>query len=113
VLNYRLSQRFSKNTAHKDAKQHLKVWLIFTNLLALSPIGNRKNIFMVHDNRRRVKLHSKYRALQNSSKQVPWLNISGVWLEKAGFKAGDQVEITIKNNLLIIKNCEGDANFYY
>jgi len=68
---------------------------------------------MANKNIRQVKLHSKYRELQNSSKQVPCLNISGVWLEKAGFKAGDQVEITIKNNLLIIKNCECDANFYY
>lgn len=68
---------------------------------------------MANRNIRQVKLHSKYRVLQNSSKQVPWLNISGVWLEKAGFKAGDQVEITIKSNLLIIKNCACDGHYYY
>jgi toxic protein SymE len=68
---------------------------------------------MAKRNTRQVKLHSKHRALQQHSKQVPWLNISGVWLEKAGFKAGDQVEITVKNNLLIIKNCTCDGHFYY
>jgi toxic protein SymE len=68
---------------------------------------------MAKENIRQVKLHSKYRALQNNSKQIPWLNVSGVWLEKAGFKVGDQVEITVKNNLLIIKNCACNGHFYY
>jgi toxic protein SymE len=58
---------------------------------------------------RQVKLHSKYRDLATgrwpSYRQVPWLNVSGVWLERAGFKAGDQVEITVAENQLVIKNC--------
>ncbi len=32
--------QFSRDLQLKDAKQHLKVWLEFTNLLALAPIGS-------------------------------------------------------------------------
>jgi toxic protein SymE len=52
-----------------------------------------------------VKLQSKYRANASAwqeAKEVPWLTISGVWLEQAGFKAGQQVEIKIERNQLII-----------
>ena len=56
---------------------------------------------------RKVRLYRKYRWLESTSvaQEVPWLNVSGLWLERAGFKTGDQVEITIDNNQLIIKNC--------
>lgn len=56
---------------------------------------------------KKVKLHGKYRALQQgwpAGKYVPWLNVNGVWLERAGFKVGDTVEITVENNMLTIKN---------
>lgn len=56
---------------------------------------------------KKVKLHAKYRALQQSwptGKYVPWLNVNGVWLERAGFKVGDAVEITIENKMLTIKH---------
>jgi toxic protein SymE len=59
---------------------------------------------------RRVHLYCKYRESQAAGycrppgKWVPWLNISGLWLERAGFHIGDQVEITVKDNLLMIKN---------
>lgn len=65
---------------------------------------------------RQVKLHGKHRPSQekgwfksNSGKEVPWLNVSGVWLEKAGFAVGSQVEITVQNNVLIIKKCRTDG----
>lgn len=56
---------------------------------------------------RLIRLCGKYRDLCTTSvvQEVPWLNVSGLWLERAGFKTGDQVEITIDNNQLIIKNC--------
>ena len=60
---------------------------------------------------RRVKLYSKYWAVNGGcNKQVPWLTVSGVWLEAAGFKAGDQVEIVVKDHELLItkKVCHGD-----
>jgi toxic protein SymE len=56
---------------------------------------------------RQAKLHGKYRSLQRNwptGKYVPWLNINGVWLERAGFKVGDAVEITVTDRMLIIKN---------
>jgi toxic protein SymE len=57
--------------------------------------------------KRRARLHGKYRSLQQgwpSGKYVPWLNVNGVWLEQAGFKVGDAVEITVTDRMLIIKN---------
>ena len=61
---------------------------------------------------RQVKLYSKYRSLRTSweDKVVPWLNVSGVWLQQAGFKPGDRVEITIGHNELIIKNLSADGD---
>ena len=69
---------------------------------------------MIHQNKRKVKLHSKNRDLAAgrwpSYRQVPWLNVSGLWLERAGFHAGDQVEIIVTENQLVIKNCSVHAN---
>jgi len=63
---------------------------------------------MASENKKQVKLHSKYRELQSSwrGKNVPWLNVSGVWLERAGFNVGDRVEITILQNQLIINRID-------
>jgi len=53
---------------------------------------------------KQIKLQPKHRALSwGNYKVVPWLTISGVWLEKNGFKAGDTVIITIEQNQLTIK----------
>jgi toxic protein SymE len=69
---------------------------------------------MVKDRIRKVKLHGKYRPLQSCGwpnfKAVPWLNVSGQWLEQAGFKVGDAVEITVEQSTLIIKNLHGDGD---
>lgn len=65
---------------------------------------------------RRAKLHSKYREVKGgwpSSghwKRLPWLNVNGLWLEQAGFRAGDQVQILVEHNTLIIKNCSTDGD---
>jgi toxic protein SymE len=46
-----------------------------------------------------IKLQSKWRTLAwGNQKIVPELRINGKWLEKLGFKAGEQVQITIKQN---------------
>lgn len=64
---------------------------------------------------RKVKLHGKRRELGSSwsspgrCKQIPWLNVSGLWLEAAGFKVGDALEITVTQNTLNIKNCSSDG----
>ena len=36
-------------------------------------------------------------------KQVPWLNLSGFWLQKAGFEIGDNIAITVNEETLTIK----------
>uniref|UniRef100_F4C8X7 Toxin SymE-like domain-containing protein n=1 Tax=Sphingobacterium sp. (strain 21) TaxID=743722 RepID=F4C8X7_SPHS2 len=64
---------------------------------------------MAEKKTRKVKLYAKWRELQTSrpgGKSVPWLNVSGVWLEQAGFHVGDQVTITVEQNQLIIKPYE-------
>lgn len=51
---------------------------------------------------RRVKLQSKYRPSEESwqtGKEVPC-----VWLATAGFMAGQEVEISIKQDQLVITN---------
>jgi len=66
---------------------------------------------------RRAKLHGKYRAgaftwgrNSNTGKVVPWLNVNGLWLEQAGFKVGDRIEISVKNKELTIKKLSAHGN---
>lgn len=61
---------------------------------------------------RRVKLQGKCRPTESGSgnKEVPWLTVSGLWLEQAGFKAGQQVEIKIERNQLIITSGASHGN---
>lgn len=64
---------------------------------------------------RKVKLHGKYRqvkaGLPSSGhwQRLPWLNVHGLWLEQAGFKAGDTLQILVEQNTLTIKNCSTDG----
>lgn len=63
-----------------------------------------KNNSMAETTTKTIKLQPKHRALSwGKIKVVPWLTISGVWLEKNGFKAGETVTITIEKNQLTIK----------
>lgn len=58
---------------------------------------------------RTVKLHARCRPCHSSNnglKEVPWLNVSGVWLEKAGFPIGTSVKIRILKNELVITPAE-------
>lgn len=73
---------------------------------------SEKLFFNMAKQTRKIKLHGKYRSLQTSwqGKVVPWLNVNGVWLEQAGFSVGDQVEITVEKNQLIIKNMASNGN---
>jgi len=54
---------------------------------------------MAENQHRRLKVYSKHR----SDKEVPELRLIGRWLEASGFKIGDRVKITVKNQELIIK----------
>lgn len=64
---------------------------------------------MANKTTRQVKLYAKYRESKKgwrhgAGKEVPRVNVSGEWLEQAGFKVGDQVRIAIEQNTLIITN---------
>jgi len=60
-------------------------------------------------NIKQVKLQPKYQYLVGGQKIVPWLNISGVWLEVLGFKVGERVRITTRDKLLIIEPLETEV----
>jgi toxic protein SymE len=69
---------------------------------------------MINKTIRQIKLHSKYRCAyrgwtkgESETRIIPWLNISGLWLEEAGFQAGNQVEISVKHNQLVIRKIPG------
>ena len=66
---------------------------------------------------RRAKIHGLYRRgvvnwfyKTDSSKTVPWLNVNGQWLEQAGFKIGDQIQIDVRRNRLVIKKLAADGD---
>ncbi|MCA8204720.1 type I toxin-antitoxin system SymE family toxin [Burkholderia sp. AU33545] len=42
----------------------------------------------------------------------PWIKIAGVWLEDAGFEAGERVRITVEDKRLIITPMVGVASHY-
>ena len=55
---------------------------------------------------KRAKLHGKYRSpsyRSSVSRNLPWLNLSGIWLEQAGFCIGQRIEIRVENKHLTIK----------
>ena len=52
---------------------------------------------------RHIKLHGKSRLnTKRLNRDVPWLNINGLWLERAGFGIGQRVEIAVENRKLTI-----------
>lgn len=55
---------------------------------------------------KQIKLQPKHRELSSGHKTVPWLSVSGVWLEELGFKVGDTVNIIVREKLLIIEPVE-------
>lgn len=54
-------------------------------------------------NTRKRKLQAEHQQRAYNYKVVPSLHLAGVWLEQNGFRVGEQVEITVKQNELIIK----------
>ena len=47
---------------------------------------------------RQVRVYGKYRRFS------PWVTMSGLWLEQAGFTIGDHLRISVENKKLIIVN---------
>jgi hypothetical protein len=65
----------------------------------LYPIVTGKNIFDMAD--RKLKIYHSYRS--GDKKAVPEVRLIGKWLERSGFKIGEQVYITISDQEIIIK----------
>lgn len=63
----------------------------------------KRNFFSTMAEKRKIKLQPKTRQLSYSQKTVPELRVNGNWLAESGFKPGAEVEITVKQNELIIK----------
>lgn len=55
---------------------------------------------------RRLKVSSQAVTCKNSGnglKEIPFLRLTGVWLDEIGFGIDTKVDIIVDNNLLIIK----------
>ena len=53
---------------------------------------------------KQAKLHGKYRSrTKRLGRNVPWLNVNGLWLEQAGFCVGQAIAIEVENRKLTIK----------
>lgn len=66
---------------------------------------------MAKNESKQVKVQGKYRPSQSrcsgaSGKEVPWLNLSGIWLAEMGFNIGDVVRIVRRSGLLLIERIE-------
>jgi toxic protein SymE len=61
---------------------------------------------------RKLKIYSKHRPLSSSyyGRIVPELRLCGVWLEQSGFKIGELVQITIKDQEITIKPACAEAS---
>ena len=56
---------------------------------------------------RQVRVYGKYRRFSshwNGGRDLPWVTMSGLWLEQAGFTIGDHLRISVENKKLIIVN---------
>jgi toxic protein SymE len=52
---------------------------------------------------RKAKLHCKNANRDTKNIDVPWLNLSGLWLAEAGFDIGDEIDISVAKNTLTIR----------
>ena len=52
---------------------------------------------------RKAKLHCKNAPRDTKNVNVPWLNLSGLWLAEAGFDIGDEIDISVAKDTLIIR----------
>lgn len=64
---------------------------------------------MAKTGNKQIKLQPRYREASNGQQIVPWLTVSGIWLEELGFKVGDTVRIITREKLLIIEPLEGQT----
>lgn len=51
---------------------------------------------------RKLKIHSKFRNRRWDNTTIPEIRLEGKWLEEVGFKQGQNINILIEENKLII-----------
>lgn len=56
---------------------------------------------------RRLKVYKKYTRFAGGHHQVPEIRLLGKWLEKIGFKCGQEISVIQYDNTLIISNGKG------
>lgn len=62
---------------------------------------------------RLAKVHGQYRRVRhhwNQGRNVAWVNLTGLWLEKAGFNVGDGIEIVVGEGCLLIQKRKADGD---
>ncbi|GCC53694.1 hypothetical protein SanaruYs_39390 [Chryseotalea sanaruensis] len=69
------------------------------NTLLLRLIGREQKIFSMAD--RTLKVYHSYRSKDKQA--VPEVRLIGQWLAQSGFKIGEQVQITVRDQEIIIK----------
>lgn len=57
---------------------------------------------------RKLKVYNSYRS--SDKKAVPELRLIGHWLEQSGFKIGEQMQVIIKDQEIIIKPAFAEAS---
>jgi hypothetical protein len=50
---------------------------------------------------RKLKVYNSYRSRDKQA--VPEVRLIGQWLQRSGFKIGEQIQVTIKDQEIIIK----------
>lgn len=53
---------------------------------------------------RKLKVYEKYRSLVRSYRVVPEMRLCGLWLDRSGFKIGDEVELMIRDQEILIRH---------
>ncbi|MEL6628870.1 MAG: SymE family type I addiction module toxin [Bacteroidota bacterium] len=68
-------------------------------------MASRANqLYQIKNRCRRYRVGTEWRWLGNYWEHYPSLSFYGIWLELAGFEEGDEVEIEVKHNELVIRN---------
>ena len=63
---------------------------------------------MLGNQERNLKIQGHYR----HNKEVPELRLTGVWMERLGFRIGERVSVTMRERLLIIEPAaSGEADY--
>lgn len=104
---------------YQKGYSHIFDWLEYyqlkkplkTPFFKLLPLQNYLSLIVVKPQISKNMFFKKLKIcyLWQGKKQVPKINISGSWLQSAGFEIGENVKISISNNQIIITNDHKNA----